>query len=197
MIYQELTLAPHLTVEQNIVLGREPRRFGLVDRTGHARARRSGRWPGWTSRSWIRRASSRRSVPGARQLVEVARALAGDARVVVMDEPTSSLSKPESERLFAVIERLRARGVAVIYISHFSRRSGASPSATRCCATAAASSVATSLATRMTDVHPRIIEAMAGRSLAEPRIRRCRTNRARPCWSSRTSRDAAADARAG
>ncbi len=118
MIYQELTLAVHLTVEQNIVLGREPRRFGVVDRAAmRARVTRALEWldqPELHPETVVADLS-----PGARQLVEVARALATDAKVVVMDEPTSSLSRPESERLFAVIDRLHERGVAVVYISHF------------------------------------------------------------------------------
>ena len=56
---------------------------------------------------------------GAQQLVEVARALVSNARVIVFDEPTSSLTERDAERLFAVIERLRARGIAIVYISHF------------------------------------------------------------------------------
>ncbi len=118
MIYQELTLAPHLTVEQNVVLGREPRRGPFVDRAAmRARVR--------DALAWLDQPDLRPDCvvgdlsPGGRQLVEVARALAGDARVVVMDEPTSSLSRHEAERLFSVIGRLRERGVAVVYISHF------------------------------------------------------------------------------
>ena len=101
------------------MLGREPQRRGVVDR---AAVRARGRARPRLARSIRARAgspASARSAPGARQLVEIARALAGDARVVVMDEPTSSLSQPEAERLFEVIDRLRARGVGVIYISHF------------------------------------------------------------------------------
>jgi ribose transport system ATP-binding protein len=118
MIYQELTLALHLTVEQNIVLGREPQRRGVVDRAAmRARVSQALEWldqPELHPERVVADLS-----PGARQLVEVARALVTDARVVVMDEPTSSLSRPESERLFAVIDRLHERGVAVVYISHF------------------------------------------------------------------------------
>jgi ribose transport system ATP-binding protein len=118
MIYQELALALHLTVEQNIVLGREPRRFGIVDRRAmRARVARALEWLDQPELRPDRLVA--RLAPGSRQLVEVARALATDAKVVVMDEPTSSLSKPEAERLFAVIDRLRTRGVAVVYISHF------------------------------------------------------------------------------
>ena len=118
MIYQELTLAAHLTVEQNVVLGREPRRGGLVDRAAmRASVTQALEWldqPELRPDSVVAHLS-----PGAKQLVEVARALVTDAKVVVMDEPTSSLSKPESERLFAVIDRLRERNVSVVYISHF------------------------------------------------------------------------------
>jgi len=118
MIYQELALAPHLTVEQNVVLGREPGGFGVVDRRAMREAvDRALEWlaePGLTAGRVVHTLA-----PGPRQLVEVARALASDARVVVMDEPTSSLSRRETERLFEVISRLRGRGVSIIYISHF------------------------------------------------------------------------------
>ena len=118
MIYQELTLCPHLTVAENIVLGREPQRRGVVDRAAvRGEAERALAWLDHSELAPDRPVGS--LAPGARQLVEIARALAGNARVVVMDEPTSSLSKPEAERLFAVIDRLRARGVAIVYISHF------------------------------------------------------------------------------
>src|SRR5262249_23316579 len=115
-IYQELTLAPHLSIEDNVMLGREARRGLLLDR-GAARPRivaalaelgRGDVDPG-------RRVDS--LAPGERQLVEVARALAFAARVIVMDEPTSSLSRADAERLFTSVARLRARGVAVIYVS--------------------------------------------------------------------------------
>jgi ribose transport system ATP-binding protein len=118
MIYQELTLALHLTVCENLFLGRELTRFGLRDRAAmSARAERALAFlaqPELTPERVVAELS-----PGARQLVEIARALVFDARVVVMDEPTSSLSQRDVERLFAIIERLAASGVAVIYISHF------------------------------------------------------------------------------
>ncbi len=118
MIYQELTLALHLTVGENLFLGRELSRFGLRDRAAmHARATSALAALGQPELTPERPVAT--LSPGARQLVEIARALVFEARVVVMDEPTSSLSQPEVERLFAVIERLAASGVAVIYISHF------------------------------------------------------------------------------
>jgi ribose transport system ATP-binding protein len=118
MIYQELNLAPHLSVEENILLGEEPARFGWLDR-----AKR---------RDLARRALEElhhadlpldapvNSLPIAQQqLVEIARALVREPKVLIMDEPTSSLTQVDTENLFRVIERLRARGVSVIYISHF------------------------------------------------------------------------------
>jgi ribose transport system ATP-binding protein len=117
MIYQELSLCPDLTVQQNVMLGREPHRLGIVDRE-RARAQAAQalavlHHPEITPDRRLGELG-----PGARQLVEVARALASDARIVVMDEPTSSLSHADGERLFEVIARLRGRGVSVIYISH-------------------------------------------------------------------------------
>ncbi len=118
MIYQELTLAPHLTVEENVMLGREQARLGFLKR----RPMRAAVAEALRALDQAEIPPGRRVAdlgPGARQMVEVARALVGEARVIVMDEPTSSLSRRDSERLFAVIERLKERGLAVIYISHF------------------------------------------------------------------------------
>lgn len=118
MIYQELNLAPHLSVEDNIMLGREAAGLGWL--------RRSAQKPR------VREALARLGHPdlapdrivgelsvGMQQLVEIARALVFDARVIVFDEPTSSLTQADTARLFDVIRRLRDEGRAVIYISHF------------------------------------------------------------------------------
>lgn len=117
MIYQELNLAPHLTVEENILLGVEPSRWGWVD--------------GGRRREWARRALADLHSgidPGApvsaltiaqQQLVEIARALVHEPKVLILDEPTSSLTGVDVEHLFTVLERLRQRGVSLIYISHF------------------------------------------------------------------------------
>ncbi len=118
VIYQELNLAPHLTVEENIMLGRE-----------------------WHSRGFLRRRRMREKVRqtlervhhpeiapdipvkrlsvAARQIVEIARALMEEARILVMDEPTSSISGEDSLRLFEIIRNLKSQGVGIIYISHF------------------------------------------------------------------------------
>jgi ribose transport system ATP-binding protein len=118
MIYQELSLAPHLSVAENVVLGTEPTRHGLL------------RWA--EARETARRALeqlhhgdidpdavvSRLSV-AEQQLVEVARAIATSCRVLVLDEPTSSLTQADTRRLFELVARLKAQGHAIVYISHF------------------------------------------------------------------------------
>jgi ribose transport system ATP-binding protein len=118
MIYQELNLAPDLSVAENIVLGAEPSRLGWL-RRGAMRdtARRALAELGHGDLSPDARVRSLSIAE--QQLVEIARALAGEPRVMIFDEPTSSLTQADAERLFAVIARLKARGVSVIYISHF------------------------------------------------------------------------------
>jgi ribose transport system ATP-binding protein len=116
VIYQELTLAPNLTVGENIFLGTEPRRGGLIDRRAMAAAsdallQRLG--VGFSATTVVGTLSM-----AERQMVEIARALNAQSRILVMDEPTTSLSTRETERLFALIRRLRDEGLAIIYISH-------------------------------------------------------------------------------
>jgi ribose transport system ATP-binding protein len=118
MIYQELSLAPHLSVAENILLGMEPTRGGFV--RGRESRRRAAAALAQLGRSEIRPDTRVDRLPIAeRQLVEIARAVAVGCRVLVLDEPTSSLTAPDIERLFALVRRLRAQGHAVIYISHF------------------------------------------------------------------------------
>ncbi len=118
MIYQELNLAPDLTVQQNVMLGREARRFGVVLRARMRPAVEEALR--FLDRADIAPTTRVRDLgPAARQVVEIARALVGEARLVVMDEPTSSLTQRDAERLLALVRRLRERGVTVIYISHF------------------------------------------------------------------------------
>jgi ribose transport system ATP-binding protein len=118
MIYQELNLAPHLTVEENIMLGREVHTAGWLDR--RAMAARVREVLALVHHPEISPdvAVGRLSV-GAKQIVEIARALINRSRILVMDEPTSSLSQEDSLRLFELIRGLKDQGVSVIYISHF------------------------------------------------------------------------------
>jgi ribose transport system ATP-binding protein len=118
MIYQELSLAPHLSVMENIVLGVEPVRRGVVQRERMRQiATDAMRQLGHEDISPERPAGELQ--PAAQQLVEIARALATGCRVLVLDEPTSSLGRGDTSALFDLIRRLEARGIAIVYISHF------------------------------------------------------------------------------
>ena len=118
MIYQERALAPHLSVEANVMLGQERSSVGFVRRRSHRRIvadalERLGH-PEIDPEEPVNRLSV-----GSRQLVEVARALVSNARAMIFDEPTSTLSALDAARLFEVIRRLRSEGIGVVYISHF------------------------------------------------------------------------------
>jgi D-xylose transport system ATP-binding protein len=116
VVFQELSLVGPLSVAENIALGHEPHRFGILDREA--------------MRAQAARALAALHVPpdvgvpverlglGVQQLVEIAKALARDARVLVLDEPTAALTTSEVEALFEVLVRLRERGIGVIYVSH-------------------------------------------------------------------------------
>jgi ribose transport system ATP-binding protein len=118
MIYQELNLAPDLDAVENVMLGQEERRLGLVDR--RAQRERVAR-----AMALLGRDDLSLDVPvgrlslADRQIVEIARALVIEAKVIVFDEPTSSLTQHDVESLFAAIEKLKRSGIAIIYISHF------------------------------------------------------------------------------
>ncbi|MEJ3405552.1 sugar ABC transporter ATP-binding protein [Rathayibacter sp. YIM 133350] len=116
-VFQEFTLLPERSVAQNVFLGREPRRRGLLDRAGMERA----------TRELLEGIGIAGIDPTARvggltvaeqQIVEIVKALSYDARVIQMDEPTAALADHEVELLYAIIRRLQARGVAVLYVSH-------------------------------------------------------------------------------
>ena len=116
MVFQELSDAPPLTVTENICLGRWPKRRGRVDWRA-ARAQAVGALDRLGSDIDPDRAVGSLRI-GERQVVEIARALSGNARCLILDEPTAALSAGESDRLFEIIRRLRAAGVAIIYITH-------------------------------------------------------------------------------
>jgi ABC-type sugar transport system ATPase subunit len=118
MIYQELTLAPHLSVEANILLGQEPASWGVLQ--GGEGRRRVREALALLEHSEIQPESPiSRLSPALQQVVEIARAMLLDVRVLVLDEPTSSLNHADVQRLFALIRRLRDRGASIVYISHF------------------------------------------------------------------------------
>jgi ribose transport system ATP-binding protein len=118
MIYQELNLAPDLTVEENIVLGQERSRLGALDRRtneGLARAALERLGHG----DLPLHAPVRDLSVGMQQVVEIARALVIESKVIVFDEPTSSLARTDIEHLFQTVDRLRQEGLGIVYISHF------------------------------------------------------------------------------
>ncbi len=116
VIFQELSLIKELTIGENIFLGREPRKLGVI------------RWQELYSRAQklldevhLRldpRMQIARLGIGQQQLVEIAKALSHEARILVLDEPTAALTDAEVKTLFAILNKLRARGVGMIYISH-------------------------------------------------------------------------------
>ncbi|MBN9502937.1 MAG: sugar ABC transporter [Armatimonadetes bacterium 55-13] len=118
MIYQELALCPDLNVAENILLGLEDAKNGIVDRKeSERRAREALATLGYPE---VDVTTPVRNLPIAvRQVVEIARAVALGSKVVILDEPTSSLTQADVEKLFKVIESLRTAGHAVVYISHF------------------------------------------------------------------------------
>jgi ABC-type sugar transport system ATPase subunit len=117
MVHQESLLAPHLTVAENVHLGREASRWGgVVDRARTLREVRE-----LIARHGFPLEAERRVgslSPAGKQLVEICRAIAMSARLLIFDEPTSALSESETGAVFGIVRELRARGVAVIYITH-------------------------------------------------------------------------------
>jgi ribose transport system ATP-binding protein len=116
-IYQEVNLVPLLSVSENLFLGHEPtNRLGIVDRRRmHRRSREI--LAGYGIEVDVRRPLRTLGL-GVQQMVAIARAVSADHRVVIMDEPTSSLEPREVDRLLGVVSRLRTDGVTVVYISH-------------------------------------------------------------------------------
>src|SRR5215216_4232517 len=116
MVYQEFALASHLSIAENLYMGREPGRFGFVNRRAESQEAR-----GLLERVGLH-TDPDRTVSGLTvaemQRVEIAKALAIDAKVVIMDEPTATLAEKEIEGLFEVIRDLQSHGIAILYISH-------------------------------------------------------------------------------
>src|ERR1700758_2013403 len=117
IIYQELTVAPNLTVSGNVFLGSELRRFGFMKDTGEMDRKTQEVLNRLGARFKASDRASRLAV-AEQQQVEIARALFYKSRVLVMDEPTAALSDRETDRLFEVVRRLRSEGMAIISISH-------------------------------------------------------------------------------
>ena len=115
-VFQEFSLVPQLTVEQNLFLGAEETSFGLLDKKAlRARAADILERLGFPLHPAQRVAFLSRA---EQQMVEIAKAFRSDLSVLILDEPTASLTERETERLFALIEQVKARGVGIIYITH-------------------------------------------------------------------------------
>ncbi|MFF4724618.1 sugar ABC transporter ATP-binding protein [Streptomyces mirabilis] len=115
-IYQEFNLVPDLTVAENIFLGRQPRRYGLIDRK-----RMEAEAAELLERVGVSvspRARVRELGIARLQMVEIAKALSLNARVLIMDEPTAVLTSEEVEKLFSIVRRLREDGVGIVFITH-------------------------------------------------------------------------------
>jgi ribose transport system ATP-binding protein len=116
IIYQEFNLIPHMNVAQNIFLGRFPKRYGLID---HQRMHVDAEA---LLRSLNMRVDTHSTIvdlsPAQQQMVEIAKALSIQSKILIMDEPTSALSERETEQLFATIHQLNAKGIGIVYISH-------------------------------------------------------------------------------
>ena len=116
VVYQELSLVKDMTVGENIFLGREPRRFGII--LWDELYRRAHALLDELHLKIDPRTPVRNLGIGQQQLVEIAKALSQTARILVLDEPTAALTESEVETLFKILDSLRARGVGMIYISH-------------------------------------------------------------------------------
>jgi len=117
MIHQELNLIPQLSVMENLFLGREPRRFGVI-----AGARMRSDATAWLAKVGAGHIDPVREAGtlsiGEQQLVEIAKALSLDARVLIMDEPTAALTDREIQTLFEIMADLKSHDVAIVYVSH-------------------------------------------------------------------------------
>ncbi|HEY5924276.1 MAG TPA: sugar ABC transporter ATP-binding protein [Kofleriaceae bacterium] len=120
IVHQELSLVPAMSIAENLLLGREPSRFGLVDAADMERKARE------LLRAVIGDDAARLDIRmpvgelgvGMQQTLEIARALGDRARLIVLDEPTAALTETESEKLFALVRARRAEGTSFVYISH-------------------------------------------------------------------------------
>jgi D-xylose transport system ATP-binding protein len=118
VVHQELTLVPELTVAQNLLLGREPRRFGLVDEAHlEAIARKDVARFGFADQIDVTKPVMQLGI-GLQQMVEILRALPQDARILVLDEPTAALTAREADLLMGWLKSLRDSGTTCVYVSH-------------------------------------------------------------------------------
>ncbi len=118
IIHQELNMMPHLTIAQNIFIGREPRRGSASCSTTGTSTRARGSSSRSCTFRWIRARKVGGLTVAGQQMVEIAKALSFRAEVLIMDEPTATLTATEIDELFRIIRQLREQGVGVVHISH-------------------------------------------------------------------------------
>ena len=163
-VHQELNVVPGFSAAETLCLGRRyPRRMGLIDRRAMRDAARelAGRLaPGLPLDAPMARLSA-----GQRQMVEILRALARDARLLILDEPTASLSQGEADRLHALIRDLAAGGTAVLYVSH--RLGDVLSTCARVCVLRGGRTVATGAAAELSP--PALVRHMTGAAATTPR----------------------------
>jgi simple sugar transport system ATP-binding protein len=116
-VYQEVNLLPNLSVAENLFIGRQPHRFGLV-RTGEMRRRAAELLTGYGLDNDVANPLSSYSV-AIQQIVAIARAVDLSAKVLILDEPTASLDAQEVETLFGILKRLKSRGIGIVFVTHF------------------------------------------------------------------------------
>ena len=116
-IHQDHHLVPSMTVAENIMLGHWPSRYGVISR--REQLRRANLAIAQVAPQLSPDTLARRLTPAEGQLVEIARALSEDSRILVMDEPTTSLSGREIDQLFRVVEELKAKGLGIVFVSHW------------------------------------------------------------------------------
>lgn len=162
MVNQELAIAPHLTVAENIMLGAEPTRGPLLNQKEIARR-------ALAALTELGRPDIALDIPAGhlgiaeQQLIEIARALAVGCQVLVLDEPTSSLTAADTARLFTLIRRLRDQGTAIVYISHFLEE--VQELSDRCTVLRDGATVASAPTTELST--PEIVNHMVGRQVDE------------------------------
>jgi D-xylose transport system ATP-binding protein len=159
IIHQELSSFPHLTVAENMWVGHWPKRHGLVD--WQLMESSAAEWLEKVGAPFAPEMLMGELSTGGQQLVEIAKALSRDSRLLILDEPTSSLTPNEVERLFKLLKQLRSQGKALIYISH--KMEEIYELADRITVLRDGKSVHSALASELTE--PDLISHMVGRSL--------------------------------
>ena len=119
-VYQEVNLCPNLSVAENLFIGREPKtKIGTIDRKTMIEEGRRAGWQMLDIRAWMSHKTLENYSIAIQQMIAIARAVDMDCKVLILDEPTSSLDDNEVEKLFVLMRRLRDQGVGIVFVTHF------------------------------------------------------------------------------